>query len=93
MFPPKLSASAFHVGSADPVWPPLATAFVWVSAWWVLMSDRSVPGLDWSVWSGLWAFFVGVLTSRNFTECYILQKYEFSKTFCVGVQLARTYKY
>ena len=59
MFPPKLSVSAFHVGLADPLWPPLATAFVWVSAWWVLMSDWSVPGLGWLVWSSLWALFVG----------------------------------
>ena len=58
-FPPKLSLIHFHVGLAEPPWPPLATVFVWVSAWWVLMSDWSVPGLGWSVWSGLWALFVG----------------------------------
>ena len=61
-FPPKLRLSPFHVGSAEPLWPPLATAFIWVSAWWVLMSDYwSVPGLGWSVWSGLWALFVGMM--------------------------------
>ena len=54
---PKAVAKTHQVGSADPPWPPLATAFVWVSVWWVLMSDRSVPGLGWSVWSGLWASF------------------------------------
>ena len=64
-FPPKLRLSLFHVGSAEPLWPPLATAFVWVSAWWVLMSDRSVPRLGWSIWSGLWAFFVGMM------QCWI----------------------
>ena len=30
--------------------------------------------------------------SRNFTECYILEKYEISKTFCVGVFLLDTPK-
>ena len=30
------------------------------------MSDRSVPGLDWLVWSGLWALFVGVTQRRIF---------------------------
>ena len=64
-FPPNLSLVHCHVGSAKPCCPPLATAFCWVSAWWVLMSDRSVPGLDWSVWSGLWALFVGM------TQCQI----------------------
>ena len=29
------------------------------------------------------------VTSRNFTECYNLQKYEISKTFCVEVLVAR----
>ena len=65
-FPPKLSLSPFHVGSADPLWPPLATTFVWVSSWWVLMSDWSVPALGWSVWSGLWALFVGMTQRRIF---------------------------
>ena len=64
-FPPNLSLVHCHVGSAEPCWPPLATTFCWVSAWWVLMSDRSVPGLDWSVWSSLWALFVGM------TQCQI----------------------
>ena len=39
MFPPKLSLSLCHVGLAEPLWPPLATAFLWYTAWWVLMSD------------------------------------------------------
>jgi len=65
-FPPNLSPNACHVGSAEPPWPPLATAFGWVSAWWVLMSDRSVPGLGWSVWSGFWALFVGMMQRRIF---------------------------
>ena len=65
-FPPKLRMRPFHVGSADPLWPPLATAFVWVSAWWVLMSDLSVPGLGWSVWSSLWAILVGMMQRRIF---------------------------
>ena len=30
------------------------------------------------------------VTSRNFMECYNLQKYEFSKTFCVEVLVARS---
>ena len=30
------------------------------------MSDRSVLGLGWSVWSGLWALFVGVMQRRIF---------------------------
>ena len=30
------------------------------------MSDRSVLGLDWSVWSGLWALFVGMTQCRIF---------------------------
>ena len=64
--PPKLRVIPYHVGSADPCWPPLATAFCWVSAWWVLMSDRSVPGLGWSVWSSLWALFVGMTQHRIF---------------------------
>ena len=29
------------------------------------------------------------VTSRNFTECYDLQKYEISKTFCVEVLVTR----
>ena len=45
MFPPKLSVRPFQMGSADPLQPPLATAFVWVSAWWVLMSDGRCQGL------------------------------------------------
>ena len=65
-FSPKLSVRPFHVGSADPLWPPLATAFVWVSVWWVLMSDRSVPRLDWSVWSSLWALFIDMTQCRIF---------------------------
>ena len=65
-FPPKLSLIHFHVGLAEPPWPPLATVFVWVSAWWVLMSDRSVPRLDWSVGSSLWALFVGMTQCRIF---------------------------
>ena len=65
-FPPNLSLVHCHVGSAEPCWPPLATAFCWVSVWWVLMSDRSVPGLDWSVWSSLWALFVGMTQCRIF---------------------------
>ena len=65
-FPPNLSLVHCHVGSAKPCWPPLATAFCWVSAWWVLMSDRSVPRLDWSVGSGLWALFVGMTQCRIF---------------------------
>ena len=28
---------------------------------------------------------LGTVTSRIFTECYIVQKYEISKTFCVHV--------
>ena len=66
IFPPKLRVIPCHVRSADSCWPPLATAFCWVSAWWVLMSDRSVPGLGWSVWSGLWALFVGMMQCRIF---------------------------
>ena len=66
IFPPNLSLVHYHVGSAGPPWPPLATAFCWVSAWWVLMSDRSVPGLDWSFWSGLWVLFVGMTQCRIF---------------------------
>ena len=65
-FPPKFRVRSFHVGSADPLWPPLATTFVWVSSWWVLMSDWSVPGLGWSVWSSLWAPFVGMMQRRIF---------------------------
>ena len=30
------------------------------------MLDRLVPGLDWSVWSGLWALFVGIMQCRIF---------------------------
>ena len=30
------------------------------------MSDWSVPGLGWSVWSGLWALFVGMTQCRMF---------------------------
>ena len=30
------------------------------------MSDRSVPGLVWSVWSGLWALLDGVTQYRVF---------------------------
>ena len=44
-FPPKFTWRHFQVGSADPPWPPLATAFVWVAAWWVLMSDGQCRGL------------------------------------------------
>ena len=64
-FLPNLSLVHCHVGSVEPLWPPLATAFVWVSAWWVLMLDWLVPGLGWSVWSGLWALFVGMM------QCWI----------------------
>ena len=45
MFSPKLRVRPFHVGSADPLWPPLATVFVWYTAWWVLMSDGRCRGL------------------------------------------------
>ena len=45
MFPPKFSGRGLQVGSADPPVPPLATAFVWVAAWWVLMSDGRCQGL------------------------------------------------
>ena len=65
-FPPNLSLIHCHVWSADPPWPPLATSFVWLSVWWVLMSDRSVPGLDWLFWSGLWVLFVGMTQCRIF---------------------------
>ena len=65
-FLPNLSLVHCHVGSAKTCWLPLATAFCWVSAWWVLMSDRSVLGLGWSVWSGLWALFVGITQHRIF---------------------------
>ena len=65
-FPPNLRLRPCHVGSADPCWPHLATAFCWFSAWWVLKSDRSVPGLGWSVWSSLWALFVGMTQCRIF---------------------------
>ena len=44
-FPPKLSLSLCHVGLAEPLWPPLATAFLWYTAWWVLMSDGRCRGL------------------------------------------------
>ena len=30
------------------------------------MSDRPVPGLGWSVWSGFWALFVGMMQRRIF---------------------------
>ena len=30
------------------------------------MSDLSVPGLGWSVWSSLWALFVGMMQRRIF---------------------------
>ena len=43
-FPPKFTVSRFQVGSADPPVPPLATTFVWVAAWWVLMSDGQCRG-------------------------------------------------
>ena len=77
-FSPKLSLSQFHVGSAEPLWPPLATAFVWVSAWWVLMSDWSVLGLGWSVWSGLWALFVGITQHRIFYAFVLRLVYVFA---------------
>ena len=32
-FLPNFTWRHLHVGSADPLWPPLATAFVWVSVW------------------------------------------------------------
>ena len=45
MFPLKISWRSLQVGSADHPWPPPATAFVWVAAWWVLMSDGRCRGL------------------------------------------------
>ena len=45
MFPPKLRARPCQVGSADPPVPPLATAFLRYTAWWVLMSDGRCRGL------------------------------------------------
>src|SRR6185369_4276552 len=44
-FAPKFSRRGLQVGSADPPVPLLATAFVWVTAWWVLMSDGPCRGL------------------------------------------------
>ena len=44
-FPPNFTGKHLHVGSADSLWPPLATAFIWVSAWWVLMSNGRCQGL------------------------------------------------
>ena len=82
-FPPNLSLVHCQVGSAEPPWPPLATAFCWVSAWWVLMSDRSVPGLDWSVWSGLWALFVGMTPCRIFCA-FLLCSLVFSSIYSCG---------
>ena len=34
-----------QVGSADPPVPPLATALLWYTAWWVLMLDGWCRGL------------------------------------------------
>src|SRR6185312_16666724 len=45
VFPPKLSGKTFHRGSADPLFPPLATVLLWYTAWWVLMSDGQCRGL------------------------------------------------
>ena len=38
---------------------------------------------------GMFSSGSGSVTSRNFMECYSLQKYEISKTFCVEVLVAR----
>ena len=44
-FPPKISVRHWHGGSADPLLPPLATALLWYTTWWVLMSDGRCRGL------------------------------------------------
>jgi len=40
-----LSRFGQTMGSAGPTLPPLATAFLWYTAWWVLMSDGRCWGL------------------------------------------------
>ena len=44
-FPPKFIVFGCQVGPADPSVPPLATALLWYTAWWVLMSDGWCRGL------------------------------------------------
>ena len=39
-----LSRFGQTMGSAGPTLPPLATAFLWYTAWWVLMSDGRCQG-------------------------------------------------
>ena len=46
------------MGLAGPTSTPLATDLLWYTALWVLFSDTSVPGFDWSVCSDMCASFV-----------------------------------
>ena len=39
IFPPKYTWNGVFPGSAGPTLAALATAFLWYTAWWVLMSD------------------------------------------------------
>ena len=43
-FPPKFIVFGCQVGLADPSVPPLATALLWYTAWWALMSDGRCRG-------------------------------------------------
>ena len=79
-------------GSAGPTSPPLATVFLWVTAWWVLMSDGQCRGLV-----GRFGLSGGPLllvlrrtrssvNSSAYSSCFLLipdlyfQKYKSSKT-------------
>ena len=66
MFPPKLRARPCQVGSADPPVPPLATAFLRYTAWWVLMSDGRCRGFVRQFSLSKIAHFVGETRDRIF---------------------------
>ena len=44
IFPPKCTWTGLRGGSADPTLPPLATVFLWHTAWWVLKLVRRWQG-------------------------------------------------
>ena len=58
--------TGFSPGSADPLAPPLATAFAWVTDRWVLFSGACVPGLCTSVCYNKWALLVSVTQGAIF---------------------------
>src|SRR6185437_6782319 len=44
IFPPKCTWTGVCLGSAGPTLAALATAFLWYTTWWVLMSDGRCRG-------------------------------------------------